>query len=82
MPVGEGRHRFPRFDRHRPAATGPGGGPLHHREEVDVPAIAADRIMQQMGILADPELNRLGIGQSVQSLDRHDAAKRAGPGIA
>ena len=41
MPVGKGHHRVTGLDRRRTATIGPSGGALH-REEVDMPAGAAE----------------------------------------
>ena len=54
---------------------------LDDREEVDVFAVPADRVVQHVPVLPHPELDGVRVGQRRQVLDRHDAAEGAGPGV-
>ena len=54
---------------------------LDDREEVHVLAVAADRVVQHVGVRSHPELDGLRVGQRRQVLDGHDAAEGAGPGV-
>ncbi len=38
-------------------------------------AFVADRIVKQMALWSDPELNGLGIGQQIHASSRHHATK-------
>ena len=54
---------------------------LDYGEEVHVLGVAADCIMQQVGVRSHPELDRLGIGQRRQLRHGHDAAECTRPRV-
>ncbi len=82
MPTLERGDRLVRLDVGQPAALlRPGRRPLDHGEEVDVLAVAADRVVQQVRVRAHPELDRLGIGEGGKPIGGHDAAEGARPRV-
>src|SRR3954468_14712264 len=61
MPALEGRERFARLDRSLPAIARPRFRPFNDRKEVDVLAVTANRVMQQVSVRSHPELKGLRV---------------------
>jgi len=81
VPALEGVERLVRPNVAHGPGTGPGLRTLDHREVVDILALAADRVVQQVRVRTNPELDGLRVRQCRQLPGRHDAAEGAGPGV-
>ena len=64
-----------RFGRHRPVVDVPRES--LHQQEVDRRAVATNRVVQQVAVWSDPELDRRGVGEAREILHGDDATEAA-----